>query len=111
MWVFLTIVCAGLGFILCVLVQFFREGKRMTSNREHSSNSNTREPQTGRVVMIDSMQSAQKHSSSKRYNAEWSHYHREIQIRITCTGGCVVVRRIRASTRRTSCISGRHERV
>jgi len=69
MWVFLIFVSHGLVFMLYVLVQFFREGKRRTGNRQHSSNPNTGKRQTGRVVTMDSIQSARKNSSSKRHTA------------------------------------------
>src|SRR5438132_8414964 len=69
MWVFLILMSLGLVFMLYVLVQFFREGKRRTSNRQHSSNPNTGKRQTGRVVTTDSIQSARKNSSSKRHTA------------------------------------------
>jgi hypothetical protein len=111
MWFFLILVSLGLMFMLYAFVQFFREGKRTTSNHQHSSNPNTGKPQTERVAMIDSIQSARKHSSSKRHTAEWSHGNKEIQIRITCIDGRVVLRRIRTSARRTSSISRRPESV
>jgi hypothetical protein len=41
----------GVLFTLYVLVQFFREGHRTASNRQHSSDPNTGKPQIGRVVM------------------------------------------------------------
>jgi hypothetical protein len=111
MWVFLILVSLGFVFMLYALVQFFREGKRRTSNRQRRSNPNTWKPQTGRVAMIDSIQSARKHSSSERRTAELSHDNREIQIRITCTDSSVVLRRIRASARHTSGISRSPESV
>ncbi len=111
MWVFLIFVSHGLVFMLYVLVQFFREGKRRTSNRQYSSNPKAGNLRTGRVVSMDSIQSERKHSSSKRHTAEWSHGNGEIQIRITCTDGDVALDRIRASARRTSAISRRPESV
>ncbi len=105
MRVFLILMSLGLVFMLYVLVQFFREGKRRTSNRQHSSNPKAGNLQTGRVVSMDSTQSKRKHSSSKRRTAEWSHGNGEIQIRITYSDGRVVLRRIRASARRASGIS------
>ena len=56
MWLFAILGSLGLVFMLYVLVQFFREGKRKTSNGQHSSNPNTGKPQTGRVVSMDSVQ-------------------------------------------------------
>jgi hypothetical protein len=111
MWFFLILVSLGFVFMLYALVQFFREGKRGTSNRQNRPNPNTWKPQTGRVVRMDSIQSAQKHSSSKRRTAEWNHGNGEIQIRIICTNGYAFLRRICASARRTSGISRRPESV
>ncbi len=111
MWVFLILVTLGLVFMLYAFVQFFREGKRRTSNRQYSSNPKIENLQAGRVAMIDSIQSARKHSSSKRHTPEWSHGNREIQMRITCTDGRMVLRRLRSSARRTSSISRRPESV
>src|SRR5260370_7249511 len=111
MWVFLAIACAMLGFMLCALVEFFREGKRTTSNRQHSSNPNAGTLQSGRVVMIDSIQATQKHSSSKRYTAEWSHGHRKIQMWITCTDDGVVLPLLCTSPRPSSAISASPETV
>ncbi len=81
MWFFLILVSLGFVFLLYAFVQFFREGKRRTSIHQHSSNPNTGKPQTGHLLRMESIQSARKHSSSKRHTAEWSHGNGEIQIR------------------------------
>ncbi len=41
MCIFLILVSLGLVFTVYAFVQFFREGKRRTNNRQHSSNPNT----------------------------------------------------------------------
>jgi hypothetical protein len=107
MWLFFILVSLALVFMLYALVQLVRDAKRRPSTFRQSSHQRARNVQTERVVGMDAAKSGRKDSFSKRHRAEWIHGNGEIQIRSISSDGHVVVRRIRASTGRTSAMASK----
>ena len=103
---FFILVSLGLVFMLYALVQLLRDAKRRPSSFQQSSRQKTGNVRTERVVR-NSAKAGRKDSLSKRHRAEWIHGNGEIQVRSISSDGHVVVRRIRASTRRASPIASK----
>jgi len=102
---FFILVSLGLAFMLYALVQLLRDGKERPRTFQQGSRPKAGNRQTGRVVRMDSAIAERKDPFSKRRTAEWIHGNGEIQVRSISSDGHVVVRRIRASTGRTSAVA------
>ena len=69
MWVFLTIAFAGLGFMLYVLVQLFRESMRAMRPERRVANSLVREHRPERVLMMKPLKSSMKDGTHMKKSA------------------------------------------
>jgi hypothetical protein len=69
MWIFLSIACAGLAFLLYVLVQFYWESVRGKRLERQGLNSGPLAPQSGRVVMMKPLKSSIKDGTQVKKKA------------------------------------------
>ena len=103
MWLFAILVSLGLAFMVYAPIQFSRDGKRKPGTSQGDPNLKTGDTQPRNLVEMNSPQDISKPPSSKTRTAKWSHGNGEIEVRSVGSDGHVVLRRIRASRRRTGC--------